>query len=316
MASLSRSRNVPAWFERFARLFSTENKKDGDVSGEYPALDMQLLHGPLRETTVILPSRSASFSGRSSAAEADRRRPVLRRQKRHARPRPAAAASSEARRPLDTRPESQGREAFEEMAMASRSRFLAIAHSILRNREDAEDAVQNALLSGYLHLPNFEGRSALKTWFTRIVMNAALMLRRKRKSAGMSSEREASTSDNARGMERIATSQPDPETMYAQRETLQFVDEALGKMKPALRQALIMTYYDEMSGAEARAALGVSLATFKSRLLRARRQLSSKVQPIRVAPCRSARRSVAGKISFQAIPARRLEIGSLEISFS
>jgi RNA polymerase sigma-70 factor, ECF subfamily len=66
-------------------------------------------------------------------------------------------------------------EAFQEMVLTSRPRFVTLAQAILRNREDAEDAVQNALLSGYLHLPSFEGRSALTTWFTRIVVNAALL---------------------------------------------------------------------------------------------------------------------------------------------
>ena len=67
------------------------------------------------------------------------------------------------------------------MFVASRPKFVAMARGILRNREDAEDAVQNSFISGYLHLRSFEGRSALSTWFTRIVLNAALMIQRKRK---------------------------------------------------------------------------------------------------------------------------------------
>jgi RNA polymerase sigma-70 factor (ECF subfamily) len=47
-----------------------------------------------------------------------------------------------------------------------------MAYTILRNKEDAEDAVQDALLSAYVHLRAFEGRSALTTWFSRIVLNA------------------------------------------------------------------------------------------------------------------------------------------------
>src|ERR1700727_1264613 len=55
---------------------------------------------------------------------------------------------------------------FEEMFVVSHRGFLAIARMILRNREDAEDAVHNAFLSGSLNLHRFEERSALKTWFT------------------------------------------------------------------------------------------------------------------------------------------------------
>lgn len=205
-------------------------------------------------------------------------------------------------------------EAFQEMVLTSRPRFVALAQAILRNREDAEDAVQNALLSGYLHLPSFEGRSALTTWFTRIVLNAALMIRRKRKSSWMSSQPETSTSDDAAWMQRIPTSLPDPEMVYAERETFQFINEALGKMKPALRQAFTMTYCDEMSGPEARALLGVSTAAFKSRLLRARRQLLNQLQRARVAPIRRATAFFPYKNGFEPLaagqPSMRSEEGS------
>jgi len=316
MASIACSWHVSEWFERFAYIFSTENKKDGERSEEHPAVDTHLLPGAMRELTLIQPSRSASFSGRSSATKTDRHRPVLRRQKRHARLCSAATAGSKPCRTPDAQAETQGREAFEQMVAASRLKFLAIAHAILRNREDAEDAVQSALLSGYLHLPNFEGRSALKTWFTRIVMNAALMIRRKQRSAGMRTHAEAGTSDDAKRMERIPTAQADPETIYAEYETIQFISQALGKMKPALRQALTMVCYDEMSGPEASTLLGVTTATFKSRLRRARRQLLSRARGMRVAPIRAATKSFAHKNRVQPLAARQAEIRSLEVSLS
>ena len=261
-------------------------------------------------------SRSASFSGRTGAEAVRKCLPVFRAQKRNARFSACNSARSEPQSSVDTRSETQGMEAFEEMVVASRSKFLATANAILRNREDAEDAVQNAILSGYLHLPSFEGRSALRTWFTRIVMNAALMIRRKRKSPWMSQQPDTSTSDDAKRMERIPSSQPDPEMVCAERETFQFINEALGKMKPALRQAFTMTHCDEMSGSEACALLGVSPGAFKSRLLRARRQLLNQVKRIRVARLRSATPSFSDKNPFQPLAARLPEIRSSEVSFS
>jgi RNA polymerase sigma-70 factor (ECF subfamily) len=237
---------------------------------------------------MIQASRSASFSGRTGGAAVHKVLHGFRTQKRNAHFSACNLASSEPPRSVDTRSETQGMDAFEEMVVASRSKFLATANAILRNREDAEDAVQNALLSGYLHLPSFEGRSALTTWFTRIVVNSALMIRRKRKSAWMSSQPETSNVDDAGWMQKIPNSQPDPEMVYAERETFQFINEALGKMKPALQQAFTMTYRDEMSGPEARALLGVSTAAFKSRLMRARRQLLNQVQHTRLTPIRKA----------------------------
>jgi RNA polymerase sigma-70 factor (ECF subfamily) len=164
------------------------------------------------------------------------------------------------------------------MFVASRSKFVAIAYSILRNREDAEDAVQNAFLSGYRHLRGFEGRSALKTWFTRIVLNAALMIQRKRKLP------ENSNLHEVNWIESIPTPQPDPETAHAKRETFDFINGILGKMKPMLRQAFTMTYFEELSGQEACALLGVSAGTFKARLLRARRELLNQAQRALLAP--------------------------------
>jgi RNA polymerase sigma-70 factor (ECF subfamily) len=257
-------------------------------------------------------SRSASLNGRIGAAAVHKRLAVFRTQKKNARFRAYNSASSEPRSSVDTRSETQEMEAFEEMVVASRSKFVALAQAILRNREDAEDAFQNALLSGYLHLPRFEGRSALTTWFTRIVMNAALMIRRKQKLPWMSPRPETSTSDDARRMEKIRSSQPDPEMVYAEHETFQFINEALGKMKPALRQAFTMTYCDEMSVQEASALLGVSTAAFKSRLLRARRQLLNQVQRARVAPIRGATAFFPYKNSSEPLAGGQPSMGSEE----
>jgi RNA polymerase sigma-70 factor (ECF subfamily) len=170
------------------------------------------------------------------------------------------------------------------MFVASRPKFVAMAHAILRNREDAEDAVQNAFLSGYLHLRSFEGRSALRTWFTRIVLNAALMIQRKRKPSALQPLPENSNSREVNWAENIPASEPDPEMVHAERETLQLVDGILGKMKPVLRQAFTMIYYDELSGPETCALLGVSAGTFKARLFRARRQVLDQTERALVAP--------------------------------
>jgi RNA polymerase sigma-70 factor (ECF subfamily) len=221
---------------------------------------------------VTYASRSAGFVGRTHAA-ISKPLPVFRTGKRSARSTSCAPPSYEAHNATETRVEVIGTEAFEEMFVASRPRFVAMARAILRNREDAEDAVQNAFLSGYLHLRSFDGRSALRTWFTRIVLNAALMIQRKRKPSTIQPPSEKSNSHEVNWTDNIPASQPDPEMVHAEREALQFIDGILGKMKPVLRQAFTMTYYDELSGPEACAVLGVSDGTFKARLFRARRQV-------------------------------------------
>ena len=204
--------------------------------------------------------------------------PLSGQQKRNPRSASCWRASNFAHHSVKTHAEALRREAFEDMFVASRPKFVAIAYSILRNREDAEDAVQNAFLSGYRHLRSFEGRSALKTWFTRIVLNAALMIRRKRKASAIAPFPENGNSYEVSWLESIPTSQPDPETAHAERETLGFINGILEKMKPILRQAFTMTYFDELSGSEACALLGISSATFKARLFRARQELLHQAQ--------------------------------------
>ena len=209
-------------------------------------------------------------------------------------------------------------EAFQQMFVASRPKFEAMARAILRNREDAEDAVQNAFLSGYRHLRSFEGRSALTTWFTRIVFNAALMIQRKRKLSQFKPLSESGNSHDDDSTQSTPTSRPDPEMAYAERETVQLINGMLDKMKPALRQAFTMTYYDELSGSEACARLGVSTGTFKARLFRARRQLLNQAQRALVAPIRSQTRSSfsSDRSAFQHLVTRPSNTSCMEALYS
>ncbi len=226
-------------------------------------------------------------------------------------------ASHESHNLVEARPEVMGMEAFQEMFVAYRQKFVATAHAILRNREDAEDAVQNAFLLGHRHLRSFEGRSALTTWFTRIVLNAALMIQRKHKLSRIKPLPET-ISHEANWTERIPNSHPDPEMVHSERETLQFINGVLAKMKPALRQALTMTYCDELSGPEACALLGLSAGTFKARLFRAKRQLLNQAQRALVAPVRRATPSSFSpdRSALQHLVAGPSDRSSLEASYS
>jgi RNA polymerase sigma-70 factor, ECF subfamily len=221
---------------------------------------------------------TTSSGGQSHEVVAGRRLPKFRTLKKSVRSSTSKTTSCGAHGLAVTQEEVLTKEALEEMFVVSRKRFLAIAYSILRNREDAQDAVQEAFLSAYRHLRSFEGRSALRTWLTRIVMNAALMMQRKLKPSAVRALSESGFSHDDGWTETIPDSQPDPERIHAERETLQLIDGILEKMKPMLRQAFTMAYFNELSGAEACAVLGVSSGTFKARLFRARRQLMAQTQ--------------------------------------
>jgi RNA polymerase sigma-70 factor (ECF subfamily) len=256
-------------------------------------------------------STSAQCGGRTGAA--DSHFCSSRGLNKNVRPNLRGSASHRSCRFVPPQPEGHEWEAVQEMFLASRPKFVGLAYSILRNKEDAEDAVQDAFLLACRHLRTFEGRSAFRTWFTRIVMNAALMIRRKRKPSWTDSHRESGTTDDIPWTERIPGSQPDPEMAYAEGETFQLMDVLLGNMSPILRQAFTMTYYDEISHEEAGALLGVTTGTFKSRLWRARRHLMKQARRSMVVPIR---RATHNPFSFGKSNSRPLITGPAEISFS
>jgi RNA polymerase sigma-70 factor, ECF subfamily len=264
---------------------------------------------------VNYPITPGNCAGRSCAAATDSRHSVKVSINVRSSSRPASKRRT--RTSAQTQSEVGGWEAIRELFVAGRPRFVGMAYSILRNKEDAEDAVQDAFVSACRHLRTFEGRSAFTTWFTRIVLNAALMVRRKRKPSWTEAHVEPVGADDQSWMENIPASQPDPEMVYAERETFQWIEVRLGTMSPILRQAITMTYYDELSNEEAGALLGVTTGTFKSRLLRARRQLMNQARPSAFAPIRKAVHSQfsLGDNHHQRLAART-ELTPPEIAFS
>ena len=230
------------------------------------------------------PSSSVTFSRRASLGVAIK--PVFRGRKASARSGPCKLRRCEPNHLVITRIEVPGTEAFQEMFVASRQQFVAMAYSVVQNTEDAEDAVQNAFISGYLHLRNFQGRSALKTWFTRVVLNAALMIRRKRKAVQLISATEWASEEGVQRMDAIPSPQPDPEVCCAKTEELGVIHEASAQLKARLREAFSMFYENAMTVREARDVVGVSTGTFKARLFRARRQVISEARHALVRPHR------------------------------
>src|ERR1700759_2312149 len=101
---------------------------------------------------------------------------------------------------------------------------------VLGNAEDAEDALQDGLLSAYRNLKRFEGRSQFSTWLTRIVINAALMRRRSAKARPAISLDETPREDELPATERFADSGPNPEQVYAGTELREMINENLDEL--------------------------------------------------------------------------------------
>jgi RNA polymerase sigma-70 factor (ECF subfamily) len=148
---------------------------------------------------------------------------------------------------------------------------------VLGNAEDAEDALQDGLLSAYRNLKRFEGRSQFSTWLTRIVINAALMRRRSAKARPAVSLDEAPREEELPASERFADDGPTPEQVFASTEIREMISENLDELSPLLRTAFVLREVQGYSTGEAAKKLGVTENTLKARLWRARQQLAERL---------------------------------------
>ena len=162
-------------------------------------------------------------------------------------------------------------EAFATLCEAHARRLIRNAQRVTRNREDAEDALQNAFLSAFIHIKNFNGRSSFSTWLTRIAINSALMtLRKKRRSREILITSSESGADGV--VWEVLDSSANPEKLYAQREEERILREAVRELRPTIRQA-VEFQLQELSMEESAAMMGVSLTAAKGRLFHGRRAL-------------------------------------------
>lgn len=148
---------------------------------------------------------------------------------------------------------------------------------VLGNPEDAEEALQEGLLSAYRNLPRFERRAQFSTWLTRIVINAALMRRRSRRARPAMSLDEVIVEGELPLAERFADGSPNPEQLYAGTELGDRMNKKLAEISPLLRTAFWLREIEGLTAEEAAQVLGVSRNTLKARLWRARQELAARL---------------------------------------
>ena len=153
-------------------------------------------------------------------------------------------------------------------------RLFRAAFSLLRNKEDAEDALQDGLLSAYLHLDSFQGRSRFSTWLTRIVVNAALMALRRKRARPETSLDESQDDQLDDWSAWTVDSRPNPEQACAAMEAKQIVEKHVDQLSAGVRSAFRLREIEGFSTKETREILGIQVNAVKSRLLRARAQLT------------------------------------------
>jgi RNA polymerase sigma-70 factor (ECF subfamily) len=151
-------------------------------------------------------------------------------------------------------------------------RMFRIALRILRNWEDAEDAVQHAFERAFVHLTAFQGQSRFSTWLTRIAINEALLMLRRRRPGHMSLEGNT-TEKGKNNVLQIADQAATPEECCDELELHGILGEAIGDLRPTLRSVVQLHELGELTSVETAEVLGLSNNTVKARAFRARRLL-------------------------------------------
>jgi RNA polymerase sigma-70 factor (ECF subfamily) len=163
-------------------------------------------------------------------------------------------------------------QAFECLVKRHETETFSIAFRITRNREDAQDVVQQSFLKAFMHLDSFQGKSSFSTWLTRIAINEGLMcLRRTRVRREVSLDDEKPESEDLFPPE-VPDSAENPAEIYEQLENERIFCEAMNQLHAKLR-TVICLQLEERTVRETAEILGLGIGALKARLFRARRKL-------------------------------------------
>jgi RNA polymerase sigma-70 factor, ECF subfamily len=171
-------------------------------------------------------------------------------------------------------------EAFAILVKRHTSKVFAVALRYARVREDAEDIVQETFQNAFLHLDNFEGKSAFLTWLTRIAINQALMLLRSRRSRRESSMDTSISEETAASLLDMPDPRPDPEANYVFQERVDELSAAIGKLRPTVRTVIELRELADLSTRETARRMGISVAAVKARVFHGRKRLRKTLRPI------------------------------------
>jgi RNA polymerase sigma-70 factor (ECF subfamily) len=159
---------------------------------------------------------------------------------------------------------------FEDVLSRNLPRFHRVAMRWLRNPEDAEDAVQDAMLSAFKHITRFEGRAQMSTWVMAIVINAVrAQLRRRLRHTLLPLDQPMRGSQNTIA-DVVADQRPTPEQTLEECERLRLVVRLSRSLPPSQRMAMQLRQRDGLSIKEAAEVLGVPVGTLKAQLARGR----------------------------------------------
>jgi len=175
---------------------------------------------------------------------------------------------------------SRDRNALRHLISANNQRLFRTAWSILKDRMEAEEAVQAAYLNAFSAIGNFEGRSSLSTWLTRIVVNEALgRIRAQRRRRTQLENVGVAVIETYRERLAQASAAPAPDATVAREQLRLLIERAVADLPDIFRSVFVLREVEGLSIEETAEALAIPAATVKTRLLRARRKLQDALAP-------------------------------------
>jgi RNA polymerase sigma-70 factor (ECF subfamily) len=169
---------------------------------------------------------------------------------------------------------SGNKEAFGELIQRHRAACLKRAMVMIRNRSDAEDEVQNAFWKAFQRLEQFRGEGTFAAWLNRIVENQCLMRIRESRNSRFVYLDESSDS-NVRT--ELVGQAADPEDQLGVEEVVSLLRREVSRIPPLLRHVMLMRDLDQIPMPDVAVRLGLSVPAAKSRLMRARMELRSRI---------------------------------------
>lgn len=173
---------------------------------------------------------------------------------------------------------------FESLLPQVLPRFRRIAARWLDNREDAEDAVQDAMVSAFTHIKRFGGRAKMSTWLTAIVINAVRMQMRRRRRGRMLALDYSPKEGQQAISELLADPRPTAEKALERLELYALAIKLTRSLAPKQRAALQLHHQHDFSIRKAAKKLGVPEGTLKAQLARGRAKLRARFHRVTAKP--------------------------------
>jgi RNA polymerase sigma-70 factor, ECF subfamily len=161
-------------------------------------------------------------------------------------------------------------ELFYELVQPYERRVFAAAMAILRNETDAEDVAQEAMLKALANIRQFRAEARFSTWLIQITVNEALMRRRKDRTGMMEGIEERREEDGEYTPREFADWREIPSEALERKEVRRRLADALASLDRKYREVFVLRDMEQLNIQETAEALGISIASVKTRLLRAR----------------------------------------------